>query len=35
MLEELIRKQRVRDAQIDQLNSALAALEASLQKNNQ
>jgi CRP/FNR family transcriptional regulator, cyclic AMP receptor protein len=33
MLEELIRKQRLRDAQIDQLNSALAALEASLKKN--
>jgi uncharacterized membrane protein len=32
MLEELIRKQRARDAQIDQLNSALAALETSLQK---
>jgi hypothetical protein len=29
----LIRKQRLRDAQIDQLNSALAALEASLKKN--
>ena len=26
MLEELIRKQRLRDAQMDQLNSALAAL---------
>ncbi len=35
MLEELIRKQRLRDNQMDQLNSALAALEASLQKNNQ
>src|SRR5713226_1594433 len=35
MLEELIRKQRLRDAQMDQLNSALAALEASLQRNNQ
>src|SRR6266436_8532990 len=35
MLEELIRKQRMRDAQMDQLNSALAALEASLRKNNQ
>jgi len=34
MLEELIRKQRMRDAQIDQLNSALAALETSLQKKN-
>src|SRR6266849_11004670 len=33
MLEELIRKQRTRDAQMDQLNSALAALEASLKKN--
>jgi len=33
MLEELIRKQRARDTQIDQLNSALAALERSLQKN--
>ena len=32
MLEELIRKQRARDAQIDQLNSALAALETSLQE---
>jgi uncharacterized membrane protein len=32
MLEELIRKQRVRDTQMDQLNSALAAMEASLQK---
>jgi uncharacterized membrane protein len=32
MLEELIRKQRMRDAQMDQLNSALAAMEASLQK---
>jgi len=32
MLEELIRKQRARDVQIDQLNSALAALEGSLQK---
>lgn len=30
MLEELIRKQRARDAQIDQLNSALAALQTSL-----
>jgi CRP/FNR family transcriptional regulator, cyclic AMP receptor protein len=28
MLEELIRKQRMRDAQMDQLNSALATLEA-------
>src|SRR5213080_2300814 len=33
MLEELIRKQRARDAQIDHLNNALAALEKSLQKN--
>jgi CRP/FNR family transcriptional regulator, cyclic AMP receptor protein len=33
MLEELIRKQRVRDAQMDQLNSALATMETSLQKN--
>ncbi|HVS83549.1 MAG TPA: DUF1003 domain-containing protein [Pyrinomonadaceae bacterium] len=33
MLEELIRKQRTRDGQMDQLNSALAALEASLRKN--
>ena len=32
MLEELIRKQRMRDAQMDQLNSALAALEASLKR---
>lgn len=32
MLEELIRKQRIRDAQMDQLNSALAALEASPKK---
>jgi len=30
MLEEMIRKQRVRDGQFDQLNSALAALETSL-----
>lgn len=30
MLEEMIRKQRARDVQFDQLNSALAALEASL-----
>jgi uncharacterized membrane protein len=35
MLEELIRKQRMRDAQMDQLNSALAAMEKSLQKKNQ
>jgi len=32
MLEELIRKQRLRDAQMDQLNSALVTMEASLQK---
>jgi CRP/FNR family cyclic AMP-dependent transcriptional regulator len=32
MLEELIRKQRLRDAQMDQLNSALATMESSLQK---
>jgi CRP/FNR family cyclic AMP-dependent transcriptional regulator len=32
MLEELIRKQRARDTQIDQLNSALKTLEASLKK---
>jgi len=30
MLEEMIRKQRTRDGQFDQLNSALAALETSL-----
>src|SRR5438876_8982865 len=30
MLEELIRKQRARDTQIDQLNSALKTLQASL-----
>jgi CRP/FNR family cyclic AMP-dependent transcriptional regulator len=35
MLEELMRKQRMRDAQLDQLNNALAALEASLQEKNQ
>src|SRR5205823_12848284 len=33
MLEELIRKQRARDTQMDQLNNALAAMEKSLQKN--
>ncbi len=33
MLEELIRKQRARDAQIDELNRALAVLRASIQKN--
>ncbi len=33
MLEELIRKQRARDTQMDQLNSALAALETRLTKN--
>ena len=32
MLEELIRKQRARDTQIDQLNSALVTLKASLQR---
>ena len=32
MLEELIRKQRSRDAQIDQLNSALVALQESLKR---
>ena len=32
MLEELVRKQRARDVQIDQLNSALATLQATLQK---
>src|SRR5437660_2776330 len=34
MLEELIRKQRIRDSQMDQLNSALAALATPLQKKN-
>jgi uncharacterized membrane protein len=34
MLEELIRKQRARDAQIDQLNVALAALKTALDKKN-
>ena len=34
MLEEMIRKQRVRDGQFDQLNSALATLEASLKNRN-
>jgi uncharacterized membrane protein len=34
MLEELIRKQRLRDAQMDQLNNALATLETSLKKGN-
>lgn len=33
MLEELIRKQRARDAQMDHLNSALKALETSLKIN--
>jgi len=33
MLEELVRKQRARDVQMDQLNSALKILQASLQKN--
>ena len=32
MLEELIRKQRARDAQMDHLNSALAALKSTLQQ---
>ena len=32
MLEELMRKQRMRDAQMDQLNSTLAALQASSQR---
>ena len=32
MLEEMIRKQRARDVQMDQLNTALAALETSLKK---
>jgi uncharacterized membrane protein len=32
MLEELVRKQRARDVQIDQLNSALKLLETSLHK---
>ena len=32
MLEELMRKQKMRDTQMDQLNRALATLEASLQK---
>src|SRR5574341_89945 len=34
MLEELVRKQRARDAQIDHLNSALATLQASLEQKN-
>src|SRR5256885_1360773 len=34
MLEELIRKQRARDAQMDHLNSALAALQTTLQRQN-
>src|SRR5437667_49186 len=34
MLEELIRKQRARDAQMDHLNSALAALQTTLQRHN-
>jgi CRP/FNR family cyclic AMP-dependent transcriptional regulator len=33
MLEELVRKQRARDVQMDQLNSALKALQTSPQKN--
>ena len=32
MLEELVRKQRARDVQMDQLNSALKALQGELQK---
>jgi uncharacterized membrane protein len=32
MLEELVRKQRARDVQMDQLNSALKALQTSQQK---
>ena len=32
MLEELVRKQRARDVQMDQLNSALKTLETSLRK---
>jgi uncharacterized membrane protein len=32
MLEELVRKQRARDVQMDQLNSALKALQATLRK---
>ena len=32
MLEELVRKQRARDVQMDQLNSALKALQGTLQK---
>jgi CRP/FNR family transcriptional regulator, cyclic AMP receptor protein len=32
MLEELVRKQRTRDVQMDQLNSALKTLQTSLQK---
>ena len=34
MLEELVRKQRARDVQIDQLNSALKVLQTSLAKEN-
>ncbi len=34
MLEELIRKQKMRDAQMEQLNRTLAALEINLQKKN-
>ncbi|HVS20596.1 MAG TPA: DUF1003 domain-containing protein [Pyrinomonadaceae bacterium] len=33
MLEELMRKQKTRDLQMDQLNNALAALQATLKKN--
>jgi hypothetical protein len=32
MLEELVRKQRARDVQMDQLNNALKVLQTSLQK---
>jgi hypothetical protein len=32
MLEELVRKQRARDVQMDQLNGALKALQTTLQK---
>src|SRR5204862_6855107 len=35
MLEELIRKQRERDAQIDELNQTLAELQTALQNHNQ
>jgi len=32
MLEELVRKQRARDVQMDQLNNALKVLQTSVQK---